>query len=131
MGSIITDLVAHYETDRSEVPTMYMWLLNLAAHHQCRIGEYAAALELIDKAIAHTPTVPDLYLTKGKVLTKSGEIAQASEVFDEARKLDLADRYLNNKSAKYKLRNNDIPGAHELMAMFSREVGEDLNVHDM
>jgi peptide alpha-N-acetyltransferase len=110
---------------------MYMWLLNLAAHHNMRIGDTTAALDLVDKAIAHTPTIPDLYLTKGKILAKAGQIDLATSEFEEARKLDLADRYLNNKAAKFKLRSNDIAGAHECMALFSKEVGEDLNVHDM
>jgi len=108
-----------------------MWLLNLAAHHNYRIGNNEKALEFANQAVAHTPTVPDIYLTKGKIEYKLGNKTEASADFEEARKLDLADRYLNNKAAKYRLRLDDLDGAYDIMALFSKEGSSDLNVHDM
>lgn len=61
------------------------------------------ALEYIQKAIEHTPTLHELYLVKAKVLKRRKEFVKAAEVVDYVRKLDLADRYLNNKAVKYSL----------------------------
>jgi peptide alpha-N-acetyltransferase len=61
------------------------------------------ALEYITKAIEHTPTLHELYLVKAKVLKNQKEFVKAAEVTDYVRKLDLADRYLNNKAVKYSL----------------------------
>lgn len=49
-----------------------MWLLNLAAHHHYRTENLDRALELATQAIEHTPTVPDLYITKGTIMYKLG-----------------------------------------------------------
>jgi peptide alpha-N-acetyltransferase len=43
---------------------------------------------------------------KAKILKNQLEFIKASEVVDYVRKLDLADRYLNNKAIKYSLRAN-------------------------
>lgn len=70
----------------------YEWLLQ----HYDAIGDRLRALELVEEAIAHTPTVADLYLFKGRVLKHLGRLWEASDVLDFARKLDLSDRYLNS-----------------------------------
>jgi hypothetical protein len=43
---------------------------------------------------------------KAKILKKQCRFVEAAEVVDYARKLDLADRYLNNKAIKYALHAN-------------------------
>lgn len=58
-------------------------------------------MKYINKAIAHTPTVLELYLIKAKMLQFGGNRAAAGELVETARKLDLADRYLNALSCKY------------------------------
>ena len=51
---------------------------------------------------------------------------------EEARKLDLADRYLNAHSSKYLFKANKVQQANETMALFSRDQdSEKLNVHEM
>ena len=121
MGLVIDQLLESVPADKTENPCTYMWLLNLAAHHNYRTGNNEKAREFANQAIAHTPTVPDIYLTKGKIQYKLGNKEEASADFEEARKLDLADRYLNNKAAKYRLRLNDLDGAYDIMALFSKE----------
>lgn len=75
----------------------------------------------------------DLYVLKAKIYKRAGHTAKASSLYDEARKLDLADRYLNALSSRYKLRNDQTDEAEATMALFSKDSGEDkgLNVHDM
>ena len=51
---------------------------------------------------------------------------------EEARNLDLADRYLNAHSSKYMIKAGEIDKAHETMLLFSKEIdGDKLNVHEM
>lgn len=51
-------------------------------------------------------------------------------MYNEARKLDLADRFLNARSSRYKIRDDELKDAEETMMLFSKE-GQELNVHDM
>jgi len=55
---------------------------------------------------------------KAKVLAHCGDVLGASEAFEHARKLDLADRYVNNKSTKYLLRANKPESATSTISMF-------------
>lgn len=43
---------------------------------------------------------------KAKILKKQCRFVEAAEVVDYARRMDLADRYLNNKAIKYALNAN-------------------------
>jgi len=52
---------------------MQMWLLYYVATHHFFTGEYTKALELIDQAIKHTPTVVDLFVLKAKVFKHAGD----------------------------------------------------------
>lgn len=90
------------------------------------------SLDLIDKAIAHTPTVIELYTHKAKIFQVAGNRERALELTEQARNLDLADRYLNAYSAKFMFKNNEVKKAHETMGLFSKEMENGkLNVHEM
>ena len=67
-------------------------------------GDTPRALELVDKAIDHTPTLIELYVVKARILKHAGDIFEAVKCLDEAQSLDTADRYINSKCAKYMLR---------------------------
>ena len=95
------------------------------------VNQYDEALLAINEAIEHKPTVTDLYLFRGKIYKHQNILDKAVLSNQEARCLDLGDRYLNNKTAKYLLRNNQIIEAEEVMALFCREKANELNVHDM
>lgn len=58
------------------------------------------------------------------------DFAQADYWANFARKLDLADRYLNNKGIKYNLLNDKIQEADTLIKLFLRDAS-DGNVHDL
>ncbi|OMJ78993.1 hypothetical protein SteCoe_21075 [Stentor coeruleus] len=118
-------------SDKIEQPQNLMWMLYLHAQLLDFFKRYDEAIETVSKAISHTPTVPDLYLFKAKILKHQGQIDKAAQSAEEARTLDYADRYLNNKAAKYLLRNNMITEAEEVMSVFSKEKANELNVHDM
>ena len=76
---------------------------------------------MINKAIEHTPTMPELYITKAKILKHLGKINEASDSAEEGRKLDLYDRYLNIRSVGYLLRAGKREQALSTMALFLKE----------
>ena len=61
-----------------------------------------------------------------------GNPKEAATLTEEARNLDLADRYLNAHSSKYLFKAGKVQQANETMALFSRDQdSEKLNVHEM
>ncbi|KAI5282319.1 hypothetical protein KEM54_002847 [Ascosphaera aggregata] len=59
-------------------------------------------------------------MTKARIYKHYGDLGKAAEVMEEARKLDIKDRYINSKAAKYQLRNNDNEGALDNVSKFTR-----------
>lgn len=117
-----------------EPPTTIVWTLKYLAHHYDQVGNTEKALDFINKAISHTPTIVELYLTKGIIYKHAGNMTLASECIDYARRLDLADRYLNTKATKYLLRNDQVQKAEETIALFSKQEPETThasNIFDM
>lgn len=110
--------------DAVEVPTALLWALFLLAHLMEVSGRLTEALAVVEEGIAHTPTALDLYTKKAKILKKSGDLTGAAAVTEQARSLDLQDRYLNNKSTKYLLRANLIESAMDTIALFTRHDGD-------
>ena len=53
--------------DEIEEPTVYLWTLYLLAQHYDNKRDTVKALKLIDEAIEHTPTLVELYMTKGRI----------------------------------------------------------------
>lgn len=51
-----------------EPPTAYVWTLYFLAQHYDKQRKTDLALQTIDKAIEHTPTLVELYMTKGRIL---------------------------------------------------------------
>ena len=82
-------------------PSFELFALYFLAQTYDRRGKLEQALSMLGEAIEHTPTMVELYTLKAKILKHLGRLDEASEAFEEARKLDLADRWLNAKSAKY------------------------------
>ena len=127
------DMSLNAEDEDEQDPTVQLWLYYFLSQHYLRDNKPEKALDYINKAIDHTPTVPDLYLHKAKIFYYVGNTQQAHKLVDEGRLLDTADRNINYYASKYMLRNNDVETAHEMMCLFSHEAlkGEGLNVHEM
>lgn len=120
--SIIEDVL---RTDRQQLlPSTELWAMYLKAHLQEKSGQISAALETIDAAILHTPTALDMYTKKAKILRKNGDYEQSAKITEEVRRLDLQDRYLNNKATKYFLRNDQIDQGMETIALFTKHEGD-------
>lgn len=117
-------------TKGSENKTNILWVYYYLAQHYDYLGQYDKALEYIELANDHTPTLIELLTLKGKVYKHMGEFDKAVEQVNEAQKLDTADRYLNSKCAKYLLRANKVSEAEQMCSKFTRagvSVTENLN----
>ena len=119
--------------EEEQDPTVQLWLMYFISQHFYFRRDFEQALSYINKAIEHTPTVVDLYILKAKIYKHGGDAIRASALYEEARKLDLSDRYLNAVSSRYRIRIDELIEAEKNMALFSKDSGEDrgLNVHDM
>jgi hypothetical protein len=104
----------------SEPPTTYLWTLYFLAQHYSMLGNHVRALSMLNLAIQHTPTLPELFTCKGRILKHAGDFLGATRCLDEARLLDGQDRFLNTKSAKYRLRAGFIEEANEILGLFTK-----------
>ena len=102
---------------RFETSVLYFLAQHYNYHRSRDLGK---AMKAIEQAIEKDPKSVDFYMTKARILKNHGDIQEASKVMEEARALDERDRYINTKSAKYKLRNDENAAALETMKKFTR-----------
>ncbi|KAF7350445.1 hypothetical protein MVEN_01349700 [Mycena venus] len=102
-------------------PTSYLWTLYFLAQHHSYLKRHTQALEILDKALAHTPTLPELHMFKGRVLKRAGDLFGGARCLEDARFLDGQDRFLNTKSAKYRLRAGMVEEASTLLGLFTKK----------
>ena len=130
IDSYIQNLKQHSQFDMTapaaapEAPSALLWALFFKCHFLELTGELDQALQIIDEAIAHTPTALDMYGKRARIQKKQGDLTGAAVTMDECRMLDLQDRYLNNKATKYFLRADEIPLAMNTIAMFTKHEGD-------
>lgn len=91
------------------------------AYHMSR--DLDKADKYIDQAISLNSSQTDYtyHMTRARIHKHRGDTAAASTAMDAARKMDLKDRYINTKGAKYQLRNNENSTAIETMGLFTRK----------
>jgi len=97
------------------------------SQHFTKCGNNEKAIEYIDWCIDHTPTVVELYLAKAKIYKNIGDKEKACEFVEEARSLDLADKFLNTLSIKYLLRANKVEEARALLSIYTKLEQDDTN----
>merc|ERR1719436_298263 len=109
------------ETKVQEPPTSLLWTYYYLAQHFDHRKDHVKALELVNTAIEHTPTLIELFTLKGKIYKHLGDPEEAVRCLDEAQSMDTADRYINCKCAKYMLRANKVAEAEAMCGKFTRE----------
>ncbi|XP_063988506.1 N-alpha-acetyltransferase 15, NatA auxiliary subunit isoform X2 [Diachasmimorpha longicaudata] len=109
------------EDNPREPASALLWTYYYLAQHYDYLGDHEKALYDIDAALSHTPTLIELFVTKGRIYKHAGNVQDAYKWLDEAQELDTADRYINSKCAKYMLRANLIKEAEETCGKFTRE----------
>ncbi|XP_042496121.1 N-terminal acetyltransferase A complex auxiliary subunit NAA15 isoform X1 [Macadamia integrifolia] len=122
---------AYLGRQEKEPPSTLMWTLFLLAQHYDRRGHYDIALNKIDEAINHTPTVIDLYSVKGRILKHAGDLPAAAALADEARSMDLADRYINSECVKRMLQADQVGLAEKTAVLFTKDGDQHNNLYDM
>ncbi|KAI4965364.1 hypothetical protein ZWY2020_054720 [Hordeum vulgare] len=103
----------------------------LSWKHYDRRSQYDIALDKIDEAILHTPTVIDLYSIKGNILQHAGNFSAAAALANEARSMDLADRYLNSECVMQMLQADQVGLAEKTAVLFTKDGDQHNNLHDM
>ncbi|KAF9551479.1 N-alpha-acetyltransferase 16, NatA auxiliary subunit [Mortierella hygrophila] len=103
-----------------EPPTALLWTLYFLAQHFDFKRETEQALGYINRAIEHTPTLVELYMAKGRILKHAGDHVAAMAALNEARELDLQDRFINTKCTKYMLRADNMTDAEKTTILFTR-----------
>lgn len=103
---------------KEQIP--YIWTCYFLSQHYLYLKDFTQAQSYIDKAMDHTPTMVEFYIQKARILKHLGLLDSASDILEEARKLDLQDRFINCKSVKYLLRANKIDEAVEVASLFTK-----------
>ncbi|KAH7882428.1 NMDA receptor-regulated protein 1-domain-containing protein [Phlebopus sp. FC_14] len=102
-------------------PTYYLWTLYFLAQHHSFLGQQCESLAILEDALSHTPTLPELYMTKARVLKRAGDPYGAVSAMEEARQLDGQDRYINTKCGKYYLRAGMVEKAEAVLGLFTKK----------
>ncbi|KAL7423428.1 hypothetical protein Q5752_001008 [Cryptotrichosporon argae] len=132
VGDIVEGLVKKLEAEASlhgddsiPPPTALLWAYYFLALHLTHplqpTPDHARSLSLLALALKHTPTLPELYMAKARVLKRAGDAQAAAVAMEDARLLDGQDRFLNGKAAKYWLAAGAVAKAEELLAMFTKK----------
>jgi N-alpha-acetyltransferase 15/16, NatA auxiliary subunit len=102
-------------------PSSYIWLLHfLSLHLSLSSPKDLTTLQPLDLAISHTPTLPDLYLTRSLILKRRGDLKGAIQDLKTCVDLDGQDRFLNSKLGKYLLRDQKRNEALEVLKCFTK-----------
>ncbi|PHH61668.1 hypothetical protein CDD81_8079 [Ophiocordyceps australis] len=103
--------------DKGEAAALYY----LAQHYNYRLSrDLAKAMEYVDKAIEKDSVSVDFHMTKARIFKHGGDLVKAAAMMEHARTLDLKDRYINSKAAKYQLRINENDKALKTAGLFTR-----------
>ncbi|KAK7755489.1 hypothetical protein SLS62_002419 [Diatrype stigma] len=116
-GPISADSVEDQESLKGQPAALY-YLAQHYNYHQSR--DLAKAMEYVDEGIKVVPKNVEFHMTKARIWKHYGNTQKAAKTMDEARNLDLKDRYINSKAAKYQLRDNQTTTALQTMALFTR-----------
>lgn len=108
------------EGDQSKGDSAALYFL--AQHYNYHLSrDLAKAMQYVDQAIEKDPKNPDFMMTKARIWKHYGNPQKASETMEQARQLDVRDRHINTKTAKYQLRNNESDNALKTVGLFTRE----------
>ncbi|KAK2755950.1 hypothetical protein FQN54_005746 [Arachnomyces sp. PD_36] len=118
--------------NKSAIESVYYFLSQHYNYHLSR--NLPKAMEYIDKALELSPNSLDYYMTKARIWKHYGHLPKAIEAMEKARTIEENDRYINSKTAKYQLRNDQSDDALKNMSKFTRNetVGGALgDLHEM
>jgi hypothetical protein len=130
--SILEEMKQKLEAEHASVeskeeiapPTSLLWLYYYLALHLAHpthpSPDYARSLDLLETALRHTPTLPEIYMAKAMVLKRAGDPDGAARWMEKARLLDGQDRFINGKTGKYWLRAGEVEKASAVFGLFTK-----------
>ncbi|KAF3989288.1 hypothetical protein FT663_02835 [Candidozyma haemuli var. vulneris] len=101
-------------------PTVFVWVSYFLSQHYLYLGNLDLAMDHVQRALDHSPTLVELYILKARVTKHLGKLEEAKDIMEEGRSLDLQDRFVNSKAAKYLLRANHVDKAIEVVSLFTK-----------
>lgn len=101
-------------------PTVFVWASYFLAQHYLYLNKLDTAMDHVQKALDHSPTLVELYILKARVTKHFGKLEEAKDIMEEGRLLDLQDRFVNSKAAKYLLRANHVDKAVDVVSLFTK-----------
>lgn len=116
-----TNEVANYN------PTVFVWASYFLSQHYLHLNQLDLALQHVQKALDHSPTLVELYILKARITKHLGKLEEAKDIMEEGRLLDLQDRFVNSKAAKYLLRANHVDKAIDVVSLFTKLDKEAIN----
>lgn len=116
---------------KEEGPHVLAWTLYLLAQHYCRRRQHEKALAKVAEVLEHTPTMVDALMVKGRILKHAGDFQASASAANEAREMDLADRYLNSECVKRQLRADLVERAEKTAALFTKDGEQHDNLFEM
>lgn len=78
--------------DAKEPASALLWTMYYMAQHYDHLRDTDKALHFIEEAAKHTPTLIEVFVTKGRIYKHAGDLSLAAEWVDEAQLFDTADR---------------------------------------
>ena len=117
--------------NKEKDPTVFLWLVYFISQLYDYHKKYNEALQKIEEAIEFTPTIPELFMYKAKILKHMSNFHGAASAMKEAQELDQADRYINAKYSKYLIKDGRPIEAEKEMYKFLRDTSSDSIIHMM
>jgi len=103
-----------------EPPSSLLFCYYYLSQHYNVVKKTKEALEYCDKCIKHTPTQVDFYVLKARIYKDAKDFAEGAKWMEEARTMDLADRWLNTKATLYFLRADQVENAEKTISIFTK-----------
>ncbi|RYP58666.1 hypothetical protein DL769_008852 [Monosporascus sp. CRB-8-3] len=100
------------------VPAALYYLAQHYNYHMSR--DLEKAVEFVEEGLKVVPRSVEFHMTKARIWKHMGNTMEAARTMDQARSLDLKDRYINSKTAKYQLRNDETTKALQTISLFTR-----------
>jgi len=119
------------EEKNSESPSTILWVLTYLAHSADYRAQWSKALDYVNRAIAHTPTMLDLYMVRAGIYKHAGDMFTALKEMNKAREMDLADRFLNTKCTRYAFQAGYPELAERIISLFITEQNLRTTLYDL
>lgn len=128
-AEIIGRVLEQYSTKTSGEESAWV-LLTLAMHYDT-LGDTEMSLQSIEKCINEKGDLIEAYSAKAVILENAGDFQGAAAAADHARKMDLADRYLNCQAAIALFKAGKREYAESVAHLFTKDGDQANNFYDM